>query len=121
MDFIKWEVDKNNNARVPNETGDYYRYFDATKQAEFLYDCVQDTIETIIPNEVSYLLKYDEMKRYLDNNFEMPDKLVATLVRFLEQNNGIFSNRAKKKEFKELKEKEMKEIEIKFKEIFIEE
>ena len=120
LDFIEWKQTENNNVKVLNETADYYRYFDATKQAEFLYDCVQETIAVIIPNEVSYLLKYDEMKRYLDDNFEMPDNMVATLVRFLEQNGGTFSNRAKKKEFKELNEKEQLAIEKKYNEIFLE-
>ncbi len=120
LDFIEWEQTEKNNVKVLNETADYYRYFDATKQAEFLYDCVQETIKIIIPNEVSYLLKYDEMKRFLDDKFEMPDKMVATLVRFLEQNDGKFSTRAKKKEFKQLNEKEQAAIENKFKEIFTE-
>lgn len=121
LNFIEWEQTEKNNVKVLNETADYYRYFDATKQAEFLYDCVQETIEIIIPNEVSYLLKYDEMKRFLDDKFEMPDKMVATLVRFLEQNGGKFSTRAKKKEFKQLNEKELAAIEKTFKEIFTEE
>jgi len=34
------------------ETIDFYRYFDATKQAEFLYDCVDDTIRNIIPEQL---------------------------------------------------------------------
>ncbi len=41
----------------------------------------------------------------------MPDKLVATLVRFLEQNNGTLSKRARTKEFAELTDDEIKEIE----------
>ncbi len=118
LDFIDWKQTENNNVKVLNETADYYRYFDATKQAEFLYDCVKETIEFIIPNEVSYLVKYDEMKRFLDDQFEMPDKLVATLIRFLEQNEGLFSLRAKNKELKNLNQKEQTEIEKKFKEIF---
>ena len=74
LDFIEWKPTPNHNVEVLNETIDFYRYFDATKQAEFLYDCVNDTIENVIPNEVDYLQKYDEMKRYLDDVFEMPDK-----------------------------------------------
>lgn len=34
------------------------------------------------------------MKAWLDDNFEMPDKMVALLIRFLDQNNGELSNRA---------------------------
>jgi hypothetical protein len=38
-----------------------YRYFDATKQAEFLYDCVEDTLDRVI-NEVTFLQNYDAFK-----------------------------------------------------------
>ena len=41
----------------------------------------------------------------------MPDKTVAILVRFLEQNNGIFSKKAREKEFAVLTDPEVHEIE----------
>ena len=118
LDFIEWKETEDHNVEVTNETIDYYRYFDATRQTEFLYDCVNDTIENIIPEEVAYLNKYDEFKNYLDNELEMPDKMVAMLVRFLEQNNGKLSKRAQEKEFKELTNDEIKELENTFREIF---
>lgn len=111
LDFIKWEKTKENNVAVLNQTADYYRYFDATKQAEFLCECIDNTIHVIIPEEVAYLQKYDAMKLWLDNNYQMPDKMVALMIRFLEQNNGSLSQRAKEKEFAVLTEKEVKEIE----------
>ncbi|MBF4515069.1 Fic family protein [Flavobacterium sp. ANB] len=111
LDFIEWEKTKSNNIEVLNETIDFYRYFDATKQAEFLYDCVNDTIENVIPQEVTYLQKYDEMKSYLDDVFQMPDKMIALLIRFLEQNDGKLSKRAVEKEFSVLTEEEVTEIE----------
>ncbi len=121
LDFISWKETRDHNVEVLNDTLDFYRYFDATKQAEYLYDCVNDTINNIIPNEVKYLQGYDEFKRFLDDEFEMPDKLVATLVRFLEQNEGKLSKRARKKEFIELEDNEIKHIENNYREIFSEE
>lgn len=118
LDFIEWKPTDANNVEVLNETIDLYRYFDATRQVEFLYSCVQQTIEKTIPEEVSYLEKYDRMKEYLDNVYEMPDETVALLIRFLEQGNGKLSERAKTKEFKELKKKETAAIESKYQEIF---
>ena len=120
LDFIQWKETTNHNIEVTNETIDFYRYFDATKQAEFLYDCVNDTLESVIPNEVNYLQKYDSFKQYLDNNFEMPDKTVAMLVMFLEQNNGVLSKRSLNKEFSILKESEVVEIQENFTTIFME-
>jgi hypothetical protein len=104
--------------KVLNETSDYYRYFDATKLAEFLFDCVNKTIETIIPQEVSYLKEYDEFKSWLDDKFEMPDKMVALLVRFLEQNNGVLSNRSRTKEFEMLTNDEIKLVEKQYQTVF---
>ena len=120
MDHIIWKETGDHNVKVTNNTVDFYRYFDATKQAEFLYDCVEDTLERVIPEEVRYLQSYDAFKRYLDNHYEMPDKMVAILVRFLEQNGGLLSKRALKKEFSELKEEEIKEIEANYNNIFSE-
>jgi Fic family protein len=114
LDYIEWETTPERNVQVLNETIDFYRYFDATKMAEFLFDCVNDTIENIIPAEVDYLRKYDEFKNYIDNKYEMPDKLVADLVRFLEQNNGTLSKRAITKEFSMLNESEIHDIETQF-------
>lgn len=119
LDLIEWKPAADNNVAVLNETIDLYRYFDATRQAEFLYKCVEETIEHTIPEEVAYLEKYDLMKQYLDNNFEMPDKVVALIVRFLEQGKGTLSERAKAKEFQLLTEQEVEEIQNKYQEIFM--
>lgn len=121
LNFVKWEATSDHNIEVLNETVDYYRYFDATRQAEFLYECVEDTIKNVIPGEVDYLNRYDEMKRYLDDNLEMPDKTVALLIRFIEKNNGQLSKRARAKEFDALTEEEVRDIENRYREIFIEE
>lgn len=120
LDHIDWKETEDHNVEVTNNTIDLYRYFDATKQAEFLYDCVEDTLERVIPEEVTYLQNYDDFKKYIDNHFEMPDKMVAILVRFLDQNNGVLSKRAFKKEFSALKEKEIKDIETNYKSVFLE-
>jgi hypothetical protein len=48
----------------------------------------------------------------------MPDKLVSELVRFLDQNQGALSKRAKEKEFSELSQKEVEQIEAEYQSIF---
>ncbi len=121
LNHIEWQETENHNVKVLNETIDFYRYFDATKQAEFLYDCVEDTLVRIIPQEVRYLQNFDEFKFFIDNKYEMPDKMVALLVQFLQQEKGKLSKRALKKEFCALEEFEIIDIENKFREIFIEE
>ena len=118
LNFIDWKPSENNNVEILNDTIDYYRYFDATRQAEFLFYCVNDTLVHIIPNEVEYLKKYDAFKQFLDHRFEMPDNMTSLIVGFLEQGNGTLSVRSRKKEFSALTQKEVEEIETTFKEIF---
>lgn len=118
LERIEWQPTKDNNVEILNETIDLYRYFDATKMAEFLYACVQHTIDEIIPDEVNYLQKYDAFKYKMDQLFEMPDKMIAHLVRFLEQGNGKLSNRSKGREFSELTEDEIGQIEDTYSEVF---
>jgi len=114
LEWIEWKETSDHNVEVLNETRDLYRFFDATKQAEFLYSCVKDTVEEIIPAEVEYLVRFDAMKQYFESHFEIPDKTISLLIRFLEQSNGKLSERAKKKEFGKFTAKEITSIEKKF-------
>jgi Fic family protein len=118
LEYIHWHSTQNNNVEIDNETIDFYRYFDATKQAEFLFDCVYDTIHKIIPSEINYLLQYDEYKRIMDDKFQMADKQLALLVNFLRQNNGILSKRAIDGEFKYFSPDDIIFVEKTFEEIF---
>jgi hypothetical protein len=65
------------------------------------------------------LIKYDEFKQYLEEQFEMPDKTVALALRFLAQNNGTLSKRAREKEFGKMSDSEVAVMENKYKEVFL--
>jgi hypothetical protein len=118
LEFIDWRPTESGNVEILNETLDLYRYFDATKMAEFLYDCVRETIEQVLPEEISYLENYDKMKRAINELIDMPDNLLDLLIHFLQQNNGTFSKRAREKEFHMLTEQERSTIEGLYSEIF---
>ena len=97
LKHIQWKPMPDGNVEVLNETIDLYRYFDATRQAEFLYDCVIQTIEHNLPEEILFLERYDCMKAAVTERFDMPDHLLDLMVGFLRQNKGVFSKRAKEK------------------------
>jgi hypothetical protein len=118
LDHIQWHPTLKGNVEVLNHTIDLYRYFDATKQAEFLYACVEETVNTTLPTEVQYLEKYDMLNDFIKNYIEMPDRLINLLIRFLNQNHGKLSKRARKKEFAQLTNDEVFAIERKYDEIF---
>ena len=63
---------------------------------------------------MDYLQKYDTMKTWLDYRFQMPDNTVALLIRFLEQNEGKLSKRARENEFSALNDEEVLDIEENF-------
>ena len=118
LDLIEWRPTDKNNVEVLNETIDLYRYFDATRQAEFFFECVEETVNKTLPEEVSYLTKYDLLNDFIKNYIEMPDRLVDLLIRFLNQNDGTLSRRVRDKEFNLLTEAEVQAIENKYDEIF---
>ncbi|MBW2187634.1 MAG: cell filamentation protein Fic, partial [Deltaproteobacteria bacterium] len=118
LDFIEWRPTEKNNVEILNETIDLYRYFDATAQAEFFFACVEETVNKTLPDEVEYLQKYDRFNEFIKNYIDMPDKLADLLIRFLSQNNGTLSKRARAGEFEKLTDLEIKAIEQKFAEIF---
>ena len=118
LDLIEWQPTEKNNVEVLNETIDLYRYFDATKQAEFFFECVEETVNKTLPEEVAYLKKYDMLNEFIKNYIDMPDKLIDLLIRFLHQNNGKLSKRAREKEFEKLTNAEIQAIEQIYAEIF---
>jgi len=114
LPLVEWEAITNNNVKVLNDTADLYRFFDATFTAEFLYECVETTINHDLPNEAQHLQNYDAFKTDVDNIFAMPDRMVDLLYRFLSQNDGHFSKRALTNEFSALNENEVNKLEAVF-------
>jgi hypothetical protein len=111
LPFIEWEPTELGNVRVLNDTADYYRYFDATAHAEFLYRCVEETVERDLPEEVAFLEAYDRFVSQLQSIVDMPQQLMNLLHRFLVQNGGRLSKRARSREFAKLTDAEVERIE----------
>ncbi len=118
LDLIEWKPAPDGNVQVLNETIDLYRYFDATKQAEFLYECVIETAYRTLPNEVRYLEQHEKMRDFIESYFDMPNNEIENLIGFLRQNHGRLSKRARTKEFQSLTEDEVLMLEEKYREIF---
>ncbi len=118
LPFIEWQADDNGNVRVLNNTCDFYRFFDATPQTEFLFECVQKTIEHDLPDEAEFLRRYDTFRTRIALLVDMPDRLSDLLFRFLSQNEGKLSDRARNKEFGALTDEEVICIENIYDEIF---
>jgi hypothetical protein len=92
---------------VLNDTADYYRFFDATLHAEFLYSCVRKTIEEDLPHETDFLRRYDQFRARIEEIVDMPDLKSDLLFQFLRQNSGKLSKRARENEFAQLTDAEV--------------
>ena len=90
-----------------NETADFYRFFDATPNAEFLYSCVKQTIEEDLPREARFLAQYDQFRASIEGIVDMPNQTIDLLFRFVHQNDGRLSKRARQNEFSLLTDEEV--------------
>lgn len=118
IDLIEWEPTKDHNLKILNDTIDLYRYYDLTTQVEFLYECVEETIEQIIPEELDYLERYDRMTKYINTYFSLPDTKVDLLIKLLNQNNGKLSKNKRQQGFDDITDEEVSLIEENFRFIF---
>lgn len=118
MPFIDWRPTPDRNVVVLNETADFYRYFDCTEAAEFLFACVQRTVENDLPREIDYLQRHDEALSRIMNTVEMPDRLAENLLILIRQNNGRLAQRRRQREFAALSEEEVAAIERIVQEVF---
>ena len=102
LPIVDWKPTAAGNVDVLNDTADFYRFFDATPHAEFLYACVAKTIEEDLPNEADYLRRYDVFRAGIEAIIDMPDQTIDLLFRMLRQNGGQLSQRARQNEFARL-------------------
>ena len=119
LPVVDWDPTDNGNVRVQNDTGDLYRFFDATPQTEFLYGCVQHGVERDLPEESAFLRRYDRFRAELSLMVDMPERLCDLLFRFLHNNGGKLSRRGRKREFAELNDEEVTRIEAIYREGFL--
>jgi len=111
LPVIRWQPTDAGNVRVLDDSADFYRYFDATPHAEFLYACVERTIEVDLPAETRFLRAYDEFRLAIGGIVDMPDRMADLLFRFLSQNGGRLSQRAREAEFRALTAPEVERVE----------
>jgi hypothetical protein len=109
--LTEWETTPSFDVRVLNETRDLHRFFDATRQAEFLADSVVETIRNTLPREIDYLRRYDLAKNCIEAFLDLPDAAFDLMMGFLRHNGGRFSQRARTREFAKLTDEEAASVE----------
>ncbi|WP_211237104.1 Fic family protein [Sedimentitalea nanhaiensis] len=111
LSVVNWQPTQRGNVEVLNETIDYYRYFDSTPHAEFLFDCLKRTIEKELRDELRFLSSRDDFHRGAREIIDMPERILDLLFHMLRQNDGHFSKRMRAREFDLLRDSEAAEFE----------
>ena len=111
LPVITWNPTDCGNVEVLNDTADFYRFFDATPHAEFLYQCVRRTVEYDLPGEAASLRRHDDAVRRIMNRVEMPNQLASRFLLFVRQNGGSLPKRRRDSEFEPLEDREIADLE----------
>jgi hypothetical protein len=111
LPFIEFTLDSQGTMTVENETANLYRYWDATRFAEYLYGCVAETIRRDLREELGFLAVFDQALGEVMNIVDMPDRRASLLIRFILQNRGTLSKNKREKDFPELTDEEILSIE----------
>ena len=89
----------------------FFKYFDATEQASFLYQALENTVENDLQDEIAFLIGFDQAKQQLNALFDWPPHTLDLLIRLVHQNNGVLSKTKKESHFEWLSEDELAKCE----------
>jgi len=84
---------------VFNETVNLYRYFDATRMAEYLYACVDATIEGELKSELHTISAFAHARKAIDAVFDLPEKQKNLFLKLCWQGKGQISKIKRKSHF----------------------
>lgn len=79
---------------------------------------VQQTIDEDLPYETEFLRRYDQFRASVETMFDMPERTMDLLFRFLNQNEGKLSARARRREFAALSDTETARVEAIYRDLF---
>jgi Fic/DOC family len=108
--FVQYSLDAEQKMTVANETAGLYRFFDATPQAEYLFDCIEETIGRDLNQELNFLKFFDAAMKAVMGVVDMPNQRASLLIRLIHQNKGELS-KGKRDSFSELSDAEIGKIE----------
>ena len=96
----------------------YFRYFDATDQASFLYRALERTVEQDLEEEISYLLGFDKAHAELRVVLDWPAHSLDLFIRLVYQNGGHLSKTKRQSHFAWMTDDEVKRSEAAVTEAF---
>jgi hypothetical protein len=105
---------------VANNYSDYYRYFDATAQTEYLYEAIDRAVAVDLREEIEFLIAFEKARTAIDAEFDLPSKELSLLIRTCVDNVCRLSKTKREKFFPGLSDEEVSRIEEILQEAFAE-
>lgn len=99
------------------EVEGYFRYPDLTDQCIYLVQAIHETIKEEMPQELSFIQRYDAAKKAIQDIVDMPDKMINQILMFLHQNKGILAKK-RRDYFSKLTDREMEQIQEVYSQIY---
>ncbi|MCY7377222.1 MAG: Fic family protein [Pyrinomonadaceae bacterium] len=110
LPFIDYDLNSDGTMNVHNNIAKLYRYWDATVFAEYLYECIKETIQKDLNEELGFLVMFDNAMKATKEIIDMPNQKASLLVRLILQNKGKLS-KTKREKFAEITDEEISRIE----------
>jgi len=96
IDFIAHD---NTSIQVLNETVDFYRYFDATRMVEYLFGCIDITIDCELKVELETVSAFAHARKAIDAAFDLPEKQKNLFLKLCWQGKGKLSKAKRRSHF----------------------
>jgi hypothetical protein len=96
----------------------YFRFFDATLQAEFLYHALKRTLEKDLPKEIEYLIGFDRAYNSLNQFMDWPNHSLELFIQVVHQNQGKLSKTKRSSHFDWMNESEISQAEQEVRQAF---
>ena len=110
MSLVDYEM-QDLEINVLTETKELYSFIDFTKHAEYLFDCIDNTLREDFTKELEYLGNYETTRILVKEVVDLPDVKLNNLIKFIKQNGNKLPNRRRSKDFAELTDKEISKLE----------
>jgi hypothetical protein len=112
MELItEYSINESGEMIVGQDTKDFYKYIDLTRQAEYLYECVDKTIAIDFKEELVFLTNYYKIKTLCKDIVDIPDQKLDLFIKCVRQNNGKLSLKKREDYFNMLTDEEIKKME----------
>lgn len=86
----------------------YFRYFDATDQAWFLYWALEKTVKHDLEEEIRFLIGFDTAYKALGGILDWPAHSLDLFIRLVHQNDGSLSKTKRQSHFSWMTDDEVK-------------